>query len=227
MAVLLPSGYGRHYLYRYIRQDKNEPFYIGIGTKQKRHTFSYSRARAKHFGNKILSNIINKVSYEVEILVESNEYETVKEREIEFIKLYGRIDKETGTLANMTDGGDGVVGFACSEERKAKIGKANKGKSRYGQDNGFYGKTHSEQSRRQMSERRKGGKDYRKNIENVCKKILDVDNNVIYNSVTELSRTIDVNKHKIYDRFRIKKKGPGKGTRPEYIIIKGITYKYV
>lgn len=26
---------GKHYLYRHIRLDKNEPFYIGIGTKYK------------------------------------------------------------------------------------------------------------------------------------------------------------------------------------------------
>ena len=27
---------GNHYLYRHIRVDKNEPFYIGIGTKNKK-----------------------------------------------------------------------------------------------------------------------------------------------------------------------------------------------
>lgn len=26
---------GKYYLYRHIRNDKNEPFYIGVGTKSK------------------------------------------------------------------------------------------------------------------------------------------------------------------------------------------------
>ena len=38
-----------HYLYRHIRLDKNEPFYIGIGTKKENTKFNsikseYSRA---------------------------------------------------------------------------------------------------------------------------------------------------------------------------------------
>ena len=28
------DNYGKYYLYRHIRLDKNEPFYIGIGTKK-------------------------------------------------------------------------------------------------------------------------------------------------------------------------------------------------
>lgn len=34
---------GKHYLYRHIRLDKNEPFYIGIGTKIVK-TSEYRRA---------------------------------------------------------------------------------------------------------------------------------------------------------------------------------------
>lgn len=42
---------GKYYLYRHIRLDKNEPFYIGIGTKNK-HKYPYFRAKSKAERNK-------------------------------------------------------------------------------------------------------------------------------------------------------------------------------
>lgn len=125
----------RHYLYRHIRLDKDEPFYIGIGTKTglKDSTRSnrtiYSRAYSKQRKNSILwNNIIRKTNYTVEILFESNDYDFIKEKEIEFISLYGRINLKTGTLANLTEGGDGTLGWIPSEEnldnlKKSKIGR--------------------------------------------------------------------------------------------------------
>jgi hypothetical protein len=122
----------RHYLYRHIRLDKNEPFYIGIGTKKDKLFSSveieYHRAYSKFRKDSRIWNFIQaKTKYEVEILFESD-YEFIKEKEKEFISLYGRIDLKTGTLSNMTDGGDGTLGWIPSEEnldnlRKSKIGK--------------------------------------------------------------------------------------------------------
>jgi len=123
-----------YYLYRHIRLDKNEPFYIGIGTKQNRNHKSlkaeYNRAYSKNRkDSKIWKLIFAKTDYEVEILFESDDYEFIKEKEKEFIKLYGRIDKNTGCLANMTDGGDGSLGKVVSETtlEKMKIARKLKG----------------------------------------------------------------------------------------------------
>ena len=75
-----------YYLYRHIRLDKNEPFYIGIGTKRqskakirlnrqiKSHNWIYERAYSKiRKSSKIWNLIISKTPYEVEILYESND----------------------------------------------------------------------------------------------------------------------------------------------------------
>ena len=122
-----------HYLYRHIRLDKNVPFYIGVGSKYKKFTTirsEYKRAY-DHVGdrrNKIWKDIVAKTSYKVEILIESNNYKLIKQKEVEFVKLYGRIDKGTGTLANLTDGGEGSLGIICSKEKAMKISIGNTGK---------------------------------------------------------------------------------------------------
>ena len=74
----------RHYLYRHIRLDKNEPFYIGVGTKgDYKHTKTiseYKRAYSKGKRNTFWNNIVNKTGYEVEILLESDDYEFIKQK---------------------------------------------------------------------------------------------------------------------------------------------------
>lgn len=119
----------KYYLYRHIRLDKNEPFYIGIGTKSdKKHTkleTEYLRAYSKIRLNNIWNKIVLKTDYEVEILLESNDYEFIKQKEIEFIALYGRIDSGKGSLANLTDGGDGTVNI--SPEIRNNISERMKG----------------------------------------------------------------------------------------------------
>lgn len=101
----------KYYLYRHIREDKNEPFYIGIATKGKEpfHTYrqEYSRAFVKNRRSDFWKKIINKTGYTVEIIFETDNVEEAKQKEIEFIKLYGRKDLGTGTLVNLTDGGYG------------------------------------------------------------------------------------------------------------------------
>lgn len=124
----------KYYLYRHIRLDKNEPFYIGIGTKRKTkgnsskkiksHYWIYDRAYSKNRkSSKIWNLIANKTEYIVEIVLESDDLELIKKKEQEFIKLYGRIDLKTGTLANMTDGGDGMNGHSrkFTEEQKLNL----------------------------------------------------------------------------------------------------------
>lgn len=133
------------YLYRHIRLDKNEPFYIGIGSDE-----NYKRANDKSGRNKIWKGITNKTQYEVEILFDGLSWQDACEKEKEFISLYGRIDKHNGILVNLTDGGDGAFGVIMSEERKKQISELAKGnKSRTGQ------KT-SEETKKKMSEAQKG-----------------------------------------------------------------------
>lgn len=104
------------YVYRHIRHDKNVPFYIGIGSDD-----SFTRANEKTRRNPIWKKIVSKTSYDVEIIFENVSTEFAKQKEKEFIQLYGRIDKKNGTLTNLTDGGDGIVGYVFTEEHKNKL----------------------------------------------------------------------------------------------------------
>lgn len=117
---------GKYYLYRHIRLDKDEPFYVGIGTKKKNTT--YGRAKNKYKRNNLWNKIINKTKYTIEILLESDDYGFIKQKEIEFIALYGRINNNTGTLANLTDGGEGTQGYIPSKETLDKQSKRTKGR---------------------------------------------------------------------------------------------------
>jgi len=120
------------YLYRHIRLDNQEIFYIGIGSDNKG---KYTRAFTKKSRNKYWHNIAN-LGYEVEIILDDLTWEEACEKEKEFIKLYGRKDLNEGTLVNMTDGGDGLIGIVITEETRLKH------KQKTGDKNGFYGHTH-------------------------------------------------------------------------------------
>lgn len=127
------------YVYRHIRLDKNEPFYVGIGSD-----IDYKRAYSKS-GRTHFWLAVSKKGYEVEILLEDLTWEQACEKEKEFIRLYGRKDLNTGCLVNMTDGGDGSLGrpmtdrlktvlkasphrYSLYEWQKKNGGAANKGK---------------------------------------------------------------------------------------------------
>jgi hypothetical protein len=111
------------YVYRHIRLDKNVPFYIGIGTDA-----SFSRSRETTRRNKLWSRIAEKTEHQVQILFDNLTHEEAKQKEIEFIALYGRIDKKLGTLANLTDGGDGTLGAIVSKEKRELFSRVHSGK---------------------------------------------------------------------------------------------------
>jgi hypothetical protein len=96
------------YIYRHVRLDKNEPFYIGIGNDNKE---KYTRAYINYGRNNIWKNITSKTPYKVDILLDNLSWEEACDKEKEFIKLYGRIDSKTGILSNMTNGGEGTIGY--------------------------------------------------------------------------------------------------------------------
>lgn len=178
----------RFYLYRHIRLDKNEPFYIGIGTKINNPNQEYMRAYNKSHRSNWWKKVIAKTEYEVEIILESDNYDFIKEREIEFIKLYGRKDLNKGTLVNLTDGGEGVLnriitdeernkrtgkilseetrnkirqahyGIKPNEETRKKIGIGNKGNA------SFSGKTHTLETKYKISQKKKGTTSWNKGL---------------------------------------------------------------
>ena len=134
-------------VYRHIRLDKNEPFYIGISDKDEKRPYTKSKR------NKIWNDIVKKTDYEVEILFDDLTWEQSIEKEKEFIKLYGRIDNGTGTLANLTDGGEGSLNCSHTEESRKKISESKKGEKHH-----YFGKKLSNEHIIKMSEAKKGKK---------------------------------------------------------------------
>lgn len=126
----------KYYLYRHIRLDKNEPFYIGVGTINPNNYHSkyassiYKRAYQKTKRGNIWHKIVNKTSYEVEIVLESDDYNFILKKETEFIALYGRINTNIGVLSNLTDGGEYNLRKIITDEHRKKISLGNKGKIR-------------------------------------------------------------------------------------------------
>mgnify|MGYP000470410182 CR=1 FL=1 len=114
---------GLYYLYRHIRLDTNEVFYIGIGKKLsnfKQIKTEYYRAYGNKLRNDFWKRITKKSNYRVEILLESNDKDFIKSKEKEFIKIYGK-RKDGGTLCNLTNGGDGCNGFIPTKEQILKM----------------------------------------------------------------------------------------------------------
>jgi len=148
------------YLYRHIRTDKNIPFYIGIGVDN-----NYYRSKSKKSRNDHWNKIVNKTSYEIEILFEHDDYSFIKEKEIEFIALHGRSDLGLGSLCNLTNGGDGCLGLIHSDEAKLKMSIPNKGKvipeeQRRKVSEFHKGKVTSEETKRKISLANTGEKNH-------------------------------------------------------------------
>jgi len=220
------------YLYRHIRLDKNEIFYIGIGGFNKNEKAnSYKRAYTKLNRNKYWTYITDKTEYTVEIILDYIDFIQACNKEKEFIKLYGRKNLGTGTLCNLTNGGDGNRGLLFTEEHKRKISKSvkgfkhtnetkekmsnlkkgkisnrkgeilsektknkisesNKGKKRTQEFiNNLKGKKHSTETIQKISKSNKGKKMSETTKQKLCeshyKKIVCLNNNKIYNSVTQ------------------------------------------
>lgn len=98
-------------VYKHIRKDTKQPFYIGIGKQEKRAYLKYRR-------NQYWYNIVNKYGYEIEIIHNDITWEEACELEKKYIKKYGRVDINTGILANMTDGGEGNNNYSAETIEK-------------------------------------------------------------------------------------------------------------
>jgi hypothetical protein len=134
------------YIYKHIRKDTNEVFYIGIGEDKYRITSNASR-------NSHWKNIVNKVGYDAEIIDDDLTWEQACSKEIEFIKYYGRKDLNEGTLVNMTNGGEGTIGAIHTLETKEKIGNALRGKC---------GKKHTDITKIKIGNKSKGREPWNK-----------------------------------------------------------------
>jgi hypothetical protein len=172
------------YVYQHIRLDTNEIFYIGIGKTKYRLTDQNNR-------NKYWLNIVNKVGYSIEIIAENISYDEALNLERHLIKTIGRKDLGLGPLVNMTDGGEGALGYPNSKDHL-------KGKT-YEE---IYGEKKAEAIKQKMKGNRKP--DYKKGFEHAQfgKKRPDISANL------KGKKRTDETKKKISDALKDKKRKP-------------------
>ena len=112
------------YVYSHTRLDTNKIFYIGIGSDS-----NYSRASFFKNRNHIWQSIFNKTDIKVDILFDKLTWEEACAKESELIKSIGRIDLNEGTLANLTDGGEGLYNPAEYVREKLRYQKTEEHKA--------------------------------------------------------------------------------------------------
>ena len=119
------TGNKKYYLYVHYREDKNEAFYIGIGTKFRKK--DYNRALCYKKRSEFWKRVTNKSRYNVLIISESDDKQEIINQEINYISLLGKKKDKKGTLVNITDGGEGMTGHKViwTSEMKDKIRVAN------------------------------------------------------------------------------------------------------
>lgn len=153
----------------YMHKNKvNEKVYIGITCQKTKFRW---RAGSGYRKQKKFYNAICKYgwdNFEHTILFKNLTFEEAKQKEIEMIEKYNAFTKKYGY--NATKGGEGTNGVPCSEEKKIKISKANKGHK------------FTEEAKKRISNSLKG------NIPPNRKKVLCVETNIIYDSMHDAER---------------------------------------
>jgi len=121
-------------VYLHRNPKTKEVFYVGIGVE----------TRAKDFSKRSIfwSNYKNKYGIEVDIIKKGLSSKKAQNIEVELIKKYGRRDLGTGSLVNLSHGGEGIVprGVRALEKKPCIClitGKVYECLSKYSEDTGI------------------------------------------------------------------------------------------
>jgi len=144
----------RFYVYVLIDPITKVPFYVGkgYGDRDRSHIQETSRGVIPH-GNKHLYYKIKKIlSNGKHVIIERLEVNLQEDisflREAFYIKKWGRKDLGLGPLLNLTDGGEGQSGWIPDKAYKERMSVATSG-----ENNGMFGKKHSDETKQKMREK--------------------------------------------------------------------------
>jgi len=147
---------------------KHEAFYVGRGkgNRYKAHLQKY-RLKKDNIKNKLIKEILsNNLEPEIIIYESGLTFTESNNLERELIKEIGRIVDNSGTLTNITSGGQGIEGFKMSDETINKVKRTltkngfykKLSESMKGDKNQMYGERwhRSEEGKKNFSEKMKG-----------------------------------------------------------------------
>lgn len=110
--------------YVYVLKDGDKPFYVGKGSNNRMYEH-YRRAKRTKIKSPVLDKIRQMINNNLDVVYEKvfiteNELDALN-FEVAKIKEIGRRDLKTGSLLNLTDGGEGVVNYVWTEEHKKNL----------------------------------------------------------------------------------------------------------
>lgn len=195
------NKYGVYCVYRHLKPN-GEVFYVGIGSNTKR---PYAKSnRSKYWKNKVKKY----PNYEVDILKTGLSKEDACELETILISWYGRLDLETGSLVNLTNGGESTYGRVMEDWQREFMSETFKGRW-VGKDNPNYGNKWTDKQKEYMSDLKK--KQYetgevKVNLEACKKGIEERDRRWRENPQLKIEMQKKISKkHNIYEYLKIDK----------------------
>lgn len=185
-------------VYKHIRLDTGNVFYIGIGNKTRR-AYDLIR-RGKHW-----KGIYKNTEISIEIVFDKISYEEAKSWEKYLIGLYGRKDLNTGHLCNKTEGGDGTLGLVVSKETRIKHSLSSKNR-RHSEETkakmSLIQSNRSDETRRKIAESKRGKKRSKQTIMKMsiskigkrvnAKKVIDLSTGFIYSCAIDAAEVLCV-----------------------------------
>lgn len=114
-----------YYVYGYYQNEI--PFYIGCGKRERVYKHlkdCYKKDRKNlYFYNKLRKILENNEEFDIKILKNNLSYKDSRTIEQILIEFCGRKNINTGTLYNLTDGGEGFKGYKMTKENREKLSK--------------------------------------------------------------------------------------------------------
>lgn len=161
------NSLNKFYVYEIWDPIKDEPFYVGKGCYQKNYYrcldhikeaagIKKPKGKNRHKYNRIQKILNQNQTPIIKIIFETPDEQIAFDKEKTLIKFYGRRNLKTGSLTNLTDGGEGIAGKVYSPEELKKIALKMRGSG-----NPMFGKKHTPAAIQAMSKARRSRKPYK------------------------------------------------------------------